>query len=91
MTLMVQLPHAVEQRLRARAQAEGTPVEELAASLLTTVAEPSVTPAEDWLDKEYHAECEADTSPDVSLEEVRRILAKIPGHMTADFSAERDE
>ncbi|CAN5146766.1 hypothetical protein BH11PLA2_BH11PLA2_49640 [soil metagenome] len=81
MSLTVQLPDAVEKRLRATAKAQGKPVEELAANLLTSVTAP-VTP-EDWLDREYHAECEADTSPEVSLEEVRRILSKIPGSMTA--------
>lgn len=43
------------------------------------------------LDTDCHAECEAETSPEVSLEEVRALLAKIPGSMTADFIAERDE
>jgi plasmid stability protein len=91
MTLMVQLPDAVEQRLRARAKAQGQPVEELAASLLTSLADTTPATSEDWLDKQYHAECEADTSPEISVEEVRRILAKIPGSMTPDFIAERDE
>lgn len=91
MTFTVQLPVEVEQRLRAKAQAQGTPVEVLAASLLTSMTEPPTFPLDDWLDNEYHAECEADEAPDVSLDEVRRILAKIPGSMTADFVAERDE
>jgi hypothetical protein len=43
------------------------------------------------LDAEYHADCEADASPEVSLIEVRAALASIPGDMTADFTAERDE
>ena len=91
MTLTVHLPDAVEKRLRAKAQAQGQPVEALAASLLTSVADSELVLSEDWLDKDYHAECEADLSPEVSLEEVRRILAKISGSMTADFIAERDE
>jgi hypothetical protein len=90
MGLTIQLTAAVEQRLRAQAQAEGTPVEELAANLLTSVTEPLTLP-EEWLDKDYHAECEADISPEVSLEEVRRMLSKIPGSMVPDFIAERDE
>jgi hypothetical protein len=91
MSLVVQLPDTVEQRLRAKATAQGKPVEELAAMLLTTVADSPRAVSEEWLDNEYHAECEADASPEVSLEEVRRILARIPGSMTADFIAERDE
>ena len=43
------------------------------------------------LDTDYHADCEADTSPEVPLAEVRAGLASIPGDMTADFVAERDE
>jgi hypothetical protein len=43
------------------------------------------------IDSEYHADCEADTSPEVTLADVRTGLASIPGNMTADFTAERDE
>ena len=43
------------------------------------------------LDSDYHADCEADTSPEVPLADVRAGLANIPGDMTADFAAERDE
>lgn len=43
------------------------------------------------LDAGYHADCEADISPEVSLAEVRAALASIPGDMNADFTAERDE
>ncbi|MBN9520129.1 hypothetical protein J0H58_16645 [bacterium] len=43
------------------------------------------------LDTDFHAECEADTSPEVTLADVRAGLATIPGDLTADFAAERDE
>jgi hypothetical protein len=43
------------------------------------------------LDADYHVDCEGDTSPEVSLAEVREALKSIPGDMTADFSAEREE
>jgi hypothetical protein len=43
------------------------------------------------LDSDYHADCEADASPEVSLADVRAGLASISGDMTADFVAERDE
>jgi predicted DNA-binding antitoxin AbrB/MazE fold protein len=56
-----------------------------------TVAIIDETQAESWLDSDYHADCEADTSPEVSLAEVRAALASIPGTMTADFVAERDD
>ena len=43
------------------------------------------------LDADYHGDCEADTSPEVPLADVRAGLASIPGDMTADFAAERAE
>jgi hypothetical protein len=88
MSLVVQLPEAVERCLRAKAQAQGTSVEVLAASVLTSLADAFL---EEWLDIDCHTACEADKSPEVSLEEVRRGLSKIPGSMVADFRAERDE
>ncbi len=42
-------------------------------------------------DSEYHADCEANTSPEVPLGDVRAGLASIPGDLTADFAAERHE
>jgi hypothetical protein len=43
------------------------------------------------LDSDYHADCEADISPEVQLADVRAGLASIPGDMTADYAAEREE
>lgn len=43
------------------------------------------------LDADFHTDCAADTSPEVSLADVRAGLASIPGDMTTDFAAERDE
>jgi predicted DNA-binding antitoxin AbrB/MazE fold protein len=45
---------------------------------------------EEALDLEYLRSLERTLIPEVSLEEVRRRLAKIPGTMTADFIAERE-
>ena len=57
-----------------------------------TIANGSSTASDEpWLDTEFHAACALDADPSVSLEEVRAVLAKIPGTMTADFIAERDE
>ncbi len=93
MSLTIQLDPTAESRLRAKAKSEGTPVEELAAKLLTAFTEPAAASEalESMLDEDYHAECELDTSPDTSLDEVRTALEKIPGSLTADFLAERDE
>ncbi|MEI7685623.1 MAG: hypothetical protein WCL32_11405 [Planctomycetota bacterium] len=55
------------------------------------VMEAETVPIERMLDEEYHAQCEAEQSSRVTLAEVRETLASIPGSMTADFIAERDE
>ena len=50
---------------------------------------------DDVADHEYHAELEAeavaDDSPVPSLEEVRTMLTQIPGNLSADIIADRDE
>ncbi len=48
-------------------------------------------PAEPWLDTECLAACAREADDGVSLEEVRAALAKIPGSLTADFVAERED
>jgi hypothetical protein len=48
-------------------------------------------PPEPWLDAECLAACAGEADDAVSLEAVRAALAKIPGSMTEDFVAERDE
>jgi len=58
---------------------------------LTIAGESSTTGDQAWLDVEFHAACALEADPSVSLEEVRAALAKIPGSMTADFIAERDD
>lgn len=48
--------------------------------------------AEEYLiDHEFLAYCETQADDTVSLEAVRQSLAKIPGTLTADIRAERDE
>jgi predicted DNA-binding antitoxin AbrB/MazE fold protein len=48
-------------------------------------------PAEPWLDTEFLAACAAEADDAVSLEDVRAALAKIPGSLTEDFVAERED
>jgi predicted DNA-binding antitoxin AbrB/MazE fold protein len=48
-------------------------------------------PAEPWLDIECLAACAREADDSVSLEEVRAALAKIPGSLTDDFRAERED
>ena len=47
--------------------------------------------ADRLFDADYHAECEADTSPVPTLEEVREIMSKVPGSLAADIIADREE
>jgi predicted DNA-binding antitoxin AbrB/MazE fold protein len=54
-------------------------------------AVPSAPGEEDWLDAECIRECAAEADEHVSLESVRRALAKIPGTLTADFEQERED
>ncbi len=52
----------------------------------------SIVPAEDnLLDHEFLAYCETQADDSVSLEAVRQALAKIPGSLTDDIRAEREE
>jgi predicted DNA-binding antitoxin AbrB/MazE fold protein len=46
---------------------------------------------EPWLDTECLAACAREADDSVSLEEVRAALAKMPGSVTHDFRAERDD
>jgi predicted DNA-binding antitoxin AbrB/MazE fold protein len=42
-------------------------------------------------DRGFLEYCRAEGDPNITLEEVRQVLAVIPGSMTAACSAERDE
>jgi predicted DNA-binding antitoxin AbrB/MazE fold protein len=46
---------------------------------------------ENLLDQEFLAYCQTQADDTVSLEAVRQALAKIPGSLTEDIRAERDE
>lgn len=58
---------------------------------LTIAEQGGAPPGEDWLDAEYLQACSAEADESVSLEAVRQALSKIPGSLTDDFVAERDE
>jgi predicted DNA-binding antitoxin AbrB/MazE fold protein len=64
--------------------------EQQRVTLIVSAMSPS-SQEEDWLDVECLKECAAEADERVSLEEVRAALTKIPGSLTADFIAERDE
>ncbi len=52
---------------------------------------PNVADEEDWLDADCLREYAPETDAHISLESVRRALAKIPGSLTTDFVEERDD
>jgi hypothetical protein len=84
------IPEATYRQLVSRAAAQNTTVEVLAERLL---AEGSLhrSAAEQLIDEEYHSQCAADTSPVPTLEEVRAVMAKLPGSLAADLIADRDD
>ncbi len=57
-----------------------------------TVTIADVTPSEEeWLDLDYERWAASEVTGEISLEAVRKALAKIPGSLTQDFIAERAE
>ena len=58
---------------------------------LVNVTVSDEAPPEPWRDAECLAACAAEADDAVSLEGVRAALAKIPGALTEDFIAERQE
>jgi predicted DNA-binding antitoxin AbrB/MazE fold protein len=51
----------------------------------------TVTDGDEWLDRDYIQWAASQVQETVSLEAVRKALAKIPGSLTADFIAERED
>jgi predicted DNA-binding antitoxin AbrB/MazE fold protein len=49
------------------------------------------TAQHDLEDKSFESYCRAEGDANITLEEVRQALASIPGSLTEDCSAERDE
>ena len=57
---------------------------------LTIDETPAPTTDDDLLDQDLLSILEAEELPEVTLEQVRAALAKVPGSMTEDFVAERE-
>lgn len=77
--------------LKEQASRTGTTPEQYALRLIMDALSPRKDPLDELLDHEYMSACAAEADPNVTLESVRRALSKIPGTMTDDFIAERDE
>jgi hypothetical protein len=96
-SVTITIPADLEQQILGRATANGQKLEEFALNALRQAVEtpffsPSNGPEDDsWLDVEYMAACGKEADPTITLESVRRILAKLPGSLADDIIAERDE
>jgi predicted DNA-binding antitoxin AbrB/MazE fold protein len=55
-----------------------------------TVSDASPDRADAWIDHEYLASVDALHEVEPTLEDVRRVLSKIPGNLSDDIRAERD-
>ena len=51
----------------------------------------SVADEDEWLDRDYIQWAASQVQGTVSLDDVCKALAKIPGSLTADFIAERED
>jgi|SRR5262245_6885463 len=98
MSATITIPADLEQQMLGKAKANGQQLEEFALDALRKAVEapspaPSMNGVEDdtWLDVEYMAACGKEADPSITLESVRQILAKIPGSISDDIIAERDE
>jgi hypothetical protein len=94
MSRTVELPDAVYRALEDAARASGTTATDWIVAHLqeaTTVSESSGPPNEDWLDRDFLKTYAQEADDSVSLEEVRKAMAKIPGRLADDIRTERDQ
>ncbi len=55
-----------------------------------TISDVALDLADAWIDHEYMASVDAIQEPEPTLEQVRRVLSKIPGNLSDDIRAQRD-
>jgi len=93
MSRTIELPDAVYAAVEKAAQASGaTAADWIAAQIPATPASGEAVPAkQEWLDRDFLKSYSQDADDSVSLDEVRRAMAKIPGRLADDIRAERDE
>ncbi|MCI0389733.1 MAG: hypothetical protein MOB07_13355 [Acidobacteria bacterium] len=98
MSATITIPSDLERQMLGKAKASGQQLEEFALDALRKAVEApspilSTNGVEDesWLDVEYMAACDKEADPSITLESVRQILSKIPGPISDDIIAERDE
>lgn len=59
--------------------------------MVTVATAPLTTNEEEFLDVEFHRYCESRADYSITLEQVRRESASIPGSLADDIIAEREE
>jgi len=94
MSRTVELPDAVYAALEEAARASGATAADWIAAHLPEIGKAngaSPSAREDWLDRDFLKTYAKEADDSVSLEEVRRAMAKIPGRLADDIRAERDE
>ena len=94
MSRTVELPDAVYRALEDAARASGTTAADWIAAHLPNrnPANGACGPAnEDWLDRDFLKTYAQEADDSVSLESVRKAMAKMPGRLADDLRAERDE
>src|SRR5262249_1770087 len=94
MSRTIELPDAVYAALEKAAQASGATAADWIAAQIPAPASSSgetFPVKEEWLDRDFLKTYAQDADDSVSLDEVRREMAKIPGRLANDIRAERDE
>ena len=92
MSITLTLPVEVEKRIRLQATEARKPIEEVALGLIVQGLYPQhLKGDESFLDVEFMDACRGEADPSVTLEDVRRILAKIPGSLADAINEEREE
>jgi hypothetical protein len=89
MSITITLPAELEQQILGRASESKQPVEEIAIGLIVQGLRRKKK--DSFLDDEYMEACAQEADPNITLESVRQILAKIPSSIADDIIAERDE
>jgi len=93
MSQKLQLPDAIYKALQQAAKASGTtPAQWVANQLMESgpTKESSGSWGEDWIDRDFLRTYALEADDSISLESVRRAMAKIPGRLVDDIRAERD-
>lgn len=92
MTKTLELPERLVNLLQDHALQAGTTVEAFLEKVVDS--SPAVRTSgilEKWIDREFHAECEAKAGSVDRIDEIRRLTAKIPGNWSDDIIRDRED